>query len=37
MDAVVIGSIVSVVLSIGVIGYIAYKVVKNMEESSDDN
>lgn len=37
MDAVVIGAIVSVVLTIGVIGFIAYKVVKNMEESSEDN
>lgn len=37
MDAVVIGSIVSVVLSIAVIGFIIYKVVKKMEESGDDN
>ena len=37
LDAVAIGSIVSLVLTIVVIGVIAYKVVKNMEDSSNDN
>ncbi len=37
MDAVVIGAIVSVVLTIAVIGVIAYKVIKNMEDGSDGN
>jgi len=37
IDAVVIGAIVSVVLTIVVIGVIAYKVVRNMEDSSNDN
>lgn len=37
MDAVVIGAIVSVVLTIGVIGFIAYKVVRNVEQNSDEN
>jgi carbon starvation protein CstA len=36
-DAVVIGAIVSVVLTIVVIAVIAYKVVRNMEDSSNDN
>ncbi len=36
LDAVAIGSIVSLVLTIVVIGVIAYKVVKNMEDSSND-
>jgi len=37
LDAVAIGAIVSVVLTIAVIGVIAYKVVKNMEDGPDDN
>lgn len=37
VDAVVIGAIVSVVLTIVVIAVIAYKVVRNMEDSSNDN
>lgn len=37
LDAVVIGAIVSVVLTIVVIAVIAYKVVRNMEDSSNDN
>ncbi|AFJ01630.1 hypothetical protein Q7C_455 [Methylophaga frappieri] len=36
-DAVVIGAIVSVVLTIAVIGVIAYKVIKNMDENNSDN
>uniref|UniRef100_I1XIF4 Uncharacterized protein n=1 Tax=Methylophaga nitratireducenticrescens TaxID=754476 RepID=I1XIF4_METNJ len=36
LDAVVIAAIVSVVLTIVVIGVIAYKIVKNMEDSSED-
>ena len=36
MDAVVIGAIVSLVFTIAVIGVIAYKIVKNMEDSSDE-
>jgi hypothetical protein len=35
MDAVVIGAIVSLVLTIAVIGVIAYKIIKNMENGSD--
>ena len=37
MDAVAIGAIVSVVLTIAVIGVIVYKVIKNMEDGSDEN
>ena len=37
LDAVAIGAIVSLVLTIVVIGVIAYKVVKIMEDSSNDN
>lgn len=36
MDAVAIGAIVSVVLTIAVIGVIAYKILKNMEDGSDE-
>lgn len=36
LDAVAIGAIVSVVLTIAVIGVIAYKVVKNMEDTPED-
>ncbi len=36
MDAVVIGAIVSLVLTIAVIGVIAYKIIKNMENVSDE-
>lgn len=36
MDAVVIGAIVSLVLTIAVIGVIAYKIIKNMENGSDE-
>ena len=37
MDAVVIGAIVSLVLTIAVIGVIAYKIIKNMENGSDES
>ncbi len=36
MDAVVIGAIVSLVLTIAVIGFIAYKIIKKMENGSDE-
>lgn len=36
MDAVVIGAIVSLVLTIAVIGVIAYKIIKNMDNGSDE-
>lgn len=36
MDAVVIGSIVALVLTIAVIGVIAYKIIKKMDSGSDE-
>jgi len=36
MDTVVIGAIVSLVLTIAVIGVIAYKIIKNMEKNGSD-
>ena len=37
MDAVVIGAIVSLLLTIAVLGVIVYKIIKNMEDSSDES
>jgi hypothetical protein len=35
IDAVVIGSIASVVVAIIVVGVIGYKIIKNMDDSSE--
>ncbi|EMR13550.1 hypothetical protein MPL1_04502 [Methylophaga lonarensis MPL] len=37
LDAVVIGSIVGVLITILVFGYIAYEVVKKMDETQSDD